>query len=71
MPRELRDLENGAEDGDERKKVEGRRNEDEEVDEGKKKTFGESKKASAAASQASRLQEENGNESWKVQQKQE
>lgn len=37
MPSELWDLENGAEDGDERKKVGGRHNEDEEADEGEKK----------------------------------
>lgn len=60
MPSELWDLENGAEDGDERKTVEGRHNEDEEADE-EKKNVGESKKVSAAASLASRLKGENGN----------
>lgn len=34
MPSELWDLENGAEDGDERKRVERRHNEDEEADGG-------------------------------------
>lgn len=40
MPSELWGLENGAEDDEERKTVEGRHNEDEEADE-EKKTFGE------------------------------
>lgn len=62
VPSELWGLEDGAGDGDERKTVEGRHNEEEEADE-EKQRFGE------AASLASSLKEENGNQSWKFPQK--